>query len=106
MIHNQYYVYILTNHSNKTLYIGFTNDLKRRIIEHKNEFVEGFTKKYKMKKLIFYEEYKDKNDALGRERQLKNWPREWKINLIKEKNPDFSDLAEGWDMENNEKDRS
>lgn len=63
MIHNQYYVYILTNPTNKTLYIGFTNDLKRRVLEHKNELVEGFTKKYKVKKLIYYEEFQAREEA-------------------------------------------
>ena len=91
-----YYVYILTNHKNKTLYIGLTNDIERRIYEHKNELVEGFSKRYKLKKLLYYEEFEYIRDALNREKQLKNWHREWKINLIKDANPGFCDLAEEW----------
>ncbi|MCH7783190.1 GIY-YIG nuclease family protein [candidate division KSB1 bacterium] len=96
MNHNQYYVYILTNRSNKTLYIGFTNDLRRRVLEHKKKLVEGFTKKYYLNKLIYFEKYLEMADAQKRERQLKNWHRDWKLNLIKENNSDFQDLSEGW----------
>ena len=96
MNHSQYYVYILTNRSNKTLYIGFTNDLRRRVLEHKKKLVEGFTKKYYLNKLIYFEKYLEMADAQKRERQLKNWHRDWKLNLIKENNSDFQDLSEGW----------
>ena len=91
-----FYIYILTNLKNKTLYIGITNNLERRIYEHKNELLGGFTKKYKLKKLVYYEEFKYIKEALAREKQLKNWHREWKINLIKQINPEFNDLAEDW----------
>jgi len=78
----QYYVYVLTNRTNRVLYIGVTNNLERRIFEHKNKLVEGFTKKYNLNKLVYYEATNDIDGALERERQLKNWHRDWKINLI------------------------
>ncbi len=87
-----YFIYILTNSHNTTFYIGVTSNLERRIFEHKQELVDGFSKKYKLKKLVYYEEYPTIIDAIGREKQLKNWHREWKINLIKQLNPEFKDL--------------
>ncbi len=87
-----YYVYILTNKLNTTFYIGVTNSLERRIFEHKNELIEGFSKRYKLKKLVYFEDCSTINDALIREKQLKNWHRLWKLNLIKSMNPDFKDL--------------
>ncbi len=87
-----YYVYILTNLNNTTLYIGVTNDLIRRIWEHKNAMVDGFTKRYKLKKLVHFEEFQNPTEAISREKQLKNWHRQWKINLIKSINPGFEDL--------------
>ncbi len=89
----QYYVYILTNKNNTTLYIGITNNLERRIYEHKNELFDGFTKKYQLKKLIYYEECSIAIDAINREKQLKNWHRNWKWNLIKSFNPTLKDLS-------------
>lgn len=86
------YVYILTNKNNSTLYIGVTNDLIRRIYEHKNEFVEGFSRRYKLHKLIYYEQTDSMIQAIEREKQLKRWHRNWKINLINEKNPEWKDL--------------
>ncbi len=74
----RFYVYILTNKSNKVLYIGVTNDLERRMYEHKNKMVNGFTKKYKLNKLIYFEATTDVRSALEREKQLKNWHRDWK----------------------------
>ena len=91
---NAYYVYILTNKNNTTFYIGVTNNLGRRIYEHQNELIDGFTKKYKLKKLIYFEECNQIDDAIAREKQLKNWHREWKLNLIKSTNPTFKDLSE------------
>ncbi len=82
-----YYVYILTNKSG-TLYIGVTNDLKRRSWEHKYKTHESFTQKYNIDKLIYFEEYQNIDDAIAREKQLKNWHRQWKINLIKLVYPD------------------
>jgi len=90
----QYYTYILTNKSNNVLYIGVTNDLPRRIFEHKNKLVEGFTKKYNLGKLVYYETTIDVGSAINREKQLKNWHRDWKINLIKQFNPEWKDLSE------------
>jgi putative endonuclease len=90
----QYYVYILTNKSNKVLYIGVTNDLERRICEHRNKMVDGFTKKYNLNKLVYFETTTDVRSALEKEKQLKNWHRSWKINLINEFNSEWKDLSE------------
>ena len=87
-----YYVYILTNQSNTTLYIGVTNNLQRRIYEHKNELIDGFTKRYKLHKLVFFEETNDVNSAIAREKQLKHWTREKKNKLIENINPNWSEL--------------
>ena len=88
-----YYVYILTNRTNNVLYIGVTNNLSRRIYEHQNKLVEGFSKKYNLVKLVYFEEYPSAYEAISREKQLKNWHRQWKINLIKASNPEFNDLS-------------
>ena len=88
-----YYVYIITNHTNTTLYIGVTNDIARRMYEHKNKLMGGFSAKYNLCKLVYYEHTEDVYSAINREKQLKRWHREWKINLIKENNPDFNDLS-------------
>lgn len=90
----EYFVYILTNQYNTTFYIGVTNNLNRRMLEHKNELVEGFSKKYKLKKLVYYESCPDIKDALGREKQLKNWHRWRKMNLIRSVNPELNDLGD------------
>ena len=87
-----YYVYILTNQSNTTLYIGVTNNLQRRIYEHKNELIDGFTKRYKLHKLVFFEETNDVNSAIAREKQLKHWTREKKNKLIENINPNWLEL--------------
>ena len=87
-----YYVYIVTNITNSVLYIGVTNNLQRRIEEHKNGLVEGFSKKYKTNKLVYCETTNDINIAIKREKQLKNWHREWKMNLIRNENPGFAEL--------------
>ena len=86
-----FYVYIMGN-TRPTLYIGVTNDLKRRVYEHKKGAVEGFTKKYGLKKLLHFELHNEIKEALLREKQLKHWNREWKLKLIKEFNPNFKDL--------------
>ena len=86
-----YYVYILTNKS-KILYIGITNDLVRRIYEHKNKLLDGFTKRYSLNKLVYFEVFNNVNEAIRREKQLKNWHRQWKINLIESKNKNWKDL--------------
>ncbi len=89
---NNYYVYILTNFTDTTFYIGVTNNLARRIYKHKNKLLKGFSGDYNLKKLVYYEQTEDINSAIKREKQLKNWHRAWKINLIKSKNPGFADL--------------
>ncbi|TSC94426.1 MAG: putative endonuclease [Candidatus Berkelbacteria bacterium Athens1014_28] len=87
-----FYVYILTNKWNTTFYVGFTNNLIRRIFEHKNNLLKGFTNKYNLKKLVYFEQTEDVKSAIAREKQFKNWHRDWKTNLIRENNPDFRDL--------------
>lgn len=87
-----YFVYILTNITNKVLYIGVTNDLQRRIFEHKNKLIKGFTEKYNLTKLVYFEMFNNIEDAIAAEKKLKNWHREWKLNLIKSVNPNFKDL--------------
>ena len=82
----------MTNKS-KTLYIGVTDDLNRRLYEHKNKLLEGFTKKYNLTKLVYFETFNRVEDAIGREKQLKNWHRQWKINLIEEVNKEWKDLS-------------
>ena len=96
MIEKIYYVYILSNYNESTLYIGMTNSLDRRIFEHKNKLIDGFSKKYNLNKLVYYEETNSVEQAIYREKQLKNWHREWKLNLIRERNPEFKDLAMDW----------
>ena len=96
---NKYWVYILSNLSHKVYYTGFTNDLGRRIEEHKNKVVKGFTEKYNCDKLLYYEEFKDKDEALHREKQVKRYPRDWKNNLISVMNPDWRDLSEDFGLE-------
>ena len=91
---NQYYVYILASQKNGTLYIGVTNDLIRRVYEHRNDLFDGFTKKYKAHVLIYYEEASDIKAAISREKILKKWRRQWKIDLIETFNPDWLDLYE------------
>lgn len=89
---NRYYVYILTNTKNSVLYIGVTNNLERRILEHRQKLTDGFTKKYNVTKLVYFEECSRIDDALRREKQLKNWHREWKVNLIRTVNPNLKEL--------------
>lgn len=91
-----YYAYIITNKWNTTLYIGMTNDLVRRMYEHKQRLIEGFSKKYNLSKLLYFEETNEVNAAIEREKQLKKWRRDKKIALIKKMNPQFKDLSEGW----------
>ena len=90
-----YYVYIMTNRRG-TLYTGMTNGLLRRVYEHKKEMVEGFTKKYHIDRLIYYEETDDVTAAIEREKQIKGWTRKKKIDLIRVMNPKFEDLSEEW----------
>jgi len=83
----QYYVYILASKRNGTLYIGVTNNLLKRVYEHRNDFVDGFTKKYHVHNLVYYEVYSDIHDAINREKRMKKWKRQWKIELIEKTNP-------------------
>ena len=87
-----YYVYIMTNRAH-VLYIGITNDLARRVAEHKKSAFPGFTQKYHLTRLVFFERFEDVRDAIAREKQLKGWRREKKINLIESFNPKWSDLG-------------
>jgi putative endonuclease len=91
----EYYVYILANEG-RMLYTGVTNDLMRRIYEHKNHLVEGYTKKYKISKLIYYEQTNDIYEAITREKQIKGWLRKKKIKLIESINPEWDDLSKNW----------
>lgn len=88
----QYFLYILASKKNGTLYIGVTGDLIKRVYEHKQNAVEGFTKKYNVYTLVYYEVYKDIEEAILREKQMKKWNRKWKLNLINEKNLEWKDL--------------
>ena len=87
------YVYFMTNNSNKVLYIGVTSDLTKRVMQHKNHVYEGFTEKYNCTKLVYFEECNDINSAIRREKQLKNWHRDWKTNIVNQSNKDWNDLA-------------
>lgn len=89
-----YYVYIITN-TKKTLYIGVTNNLERRMYEHKNKLIDGFSKRYNLNKLVYFEEFNNIESAIRREKQLKNWHREWKPNLIESINPIWEDYSNG-----------
>ena len=86
-----YFVYVLTNFTNKTLYIGVTNSIERRLLEHSLKS-SSFVQRYKLRKLVHVEEYGDIREAIRREKQLKNWHRDWKIKLITDNNPDYKDL--------------
>ena len=96
MHHRRYYVYILTNVRNTVLYIGMTGNLERRLHEHRTGEVEGFSKRYRLKKLVYLEPFSNVQDALYREKQLKNWHRAWKLDLIRQENPEMEDLAANW----------
>ena len=89
-----YYVYILTNKTNTTMYIGVTDDLRRRLREHKSEQIDGFTKEYHVHKLVYYEEYSEINYAIAREKQLKHWLRSKKNLLVESKNPNWDDWGQ------------
>ena len=88
-----YYIYILTTKNNAMLYIGVTNDLQRRLYEHKNKLIDGFTKKFGISKLVYYEEYNEIEQAIAREKQLKGWKRAKKNWLIEKDNPAWEELS-------------
>jgi putative endonuclease len=89
----KYYVYILASQRNGTIYIGMTNNLRRRVDEHKQGLIPGFTQKYKIHLLVYFEEYDDPRDAIARETQLKWWRRNWKLELIESLNPTWRDIT-------------
>ena len=91
---NNYYVYILASKRNGTLYVGFTSDLPQRVYAHKNDLVGGFTKKHGVHTLVYFEVWDDRDGALQREKQIKEWKRRWKIELIEKENPEWKDLYE------------
>lgn len=90
---NRSYIYILSNKYNTTFYIGVTSNIEKRLWQHRQGQIPGFTQRYSLHKLIYYEEYYTIIDAIAREKQLKNWHRDWKLNLIRSKNPNFDDLS-------------
>ena len=92
-MNKNYYVYIMTNCKNTVLYIGVTNNLERRVYEHKNKLIEGFSKRYNLNKLVYFECSQDIVIAIAREKQLKGWLRSKKISLIESVNPNWNDLA-------------
>jgi len=87
-----FYVYLLSSRKHGTLYLGVTNDLVRRVYEHKNKVVPGFTTRYGVARLVWFECYDDPANAIAREKDIKKWKRDWKIRLIEEENPDWDDL--------------
>jgi len=87
-----YFIYIVANNKNGTIYIGVTNNLTKRVWEHKNKIFDGFTSKYDLNKLVYFEDYSEINSAIKREKRLKEWPRQWKIELIEKNNPLWIDL--------------
>jgi putative endonuclease len=91
-MHETYAVYILASKRNGTLYIGVTNELKRRVSEHKEKLIEGFTKEYDVTILVYYEVHQSREEAIKREKRLKRWQRKWKLELIESKNPQWNDL--------------
>ena len=91
---SQFYVYILASRYKGTLYIGVTGDIVKRVYEHKNDLVDGFTRKYQVHTLVYYEVIENPTAAIEREKCLKKWNREWKIELIEKNNPDWIDLYE------------
>jgi putative endonuclease len=91
-----YYVYLITNWNNKVLYIGVTNNLERRLYEHKNKLIKGFTEKYNISKLVYFEQTSDIYSAITREKEIKRWRREKKNNLIESKNKPWEDLSKQW----------
>lgn len=95
---HQYYIYIITNRKDGVLYIGVSNDLERRMFEHKNKLIKGFSSRYNLDKLIYFEVYQYINDAIKREKNMKKWKRAWKVKLIEESNPSWKDLSKDWEL--------
>jgi putative endonuclease len=93
MLNKNYYIYIITNWNNTVMYVGVTNDLMRRLYEHKNKLYDGFTKKYNLNKLVYFELYYDIKEAIKREKEIKKWRREKKNKLVESINPYWRDLS-------------
>ena len=93
-----FYIYILASKRNGTIYIGVTSNLVKRVWEHKNNLIEGFTKKYFIHNLVYYETFEDIEEAIKREKQLKKWNRKWKLDLIEKNNYDWEDLITGFPL--------
>jgi len=91
-MYKQFYVYIMASRRNGTLYIGMSSNLVQRVWQHKNNLVEGFTEKYNVKNLVYYEVHDSAESAINREKQLKKWRRKWKLRLIEEQNHQWEDL--------------
>jgi putative endonuclease len=91
---HRYFVYILASHRNGTLYVGVTSNLAGRIGEHRDHIIEGFTKKYDVHQLVWFEEFAEVHEAILREKRIKKWRRAWKLELIEKMNPDWTDLFE------------
>jgi len=98
MLNGNYYTYILTNWNNKVMYIGVTNNMQRRLFEHKNKLIDGFSKKYNLNKLVYFELFFDINQAIRREKEIKKWRREKKNNLVKLLNPEWKDLSDEFEV--------
>lgn len=92
----EFYIYILASRRNGTLYIGMTSNLKGRVWQHKNKIYEGFTKRYGVDKLVYYEVHLGPNEAIRREKNVKAWKRKWKLELIEKNNPNWIDLSKDW----------
>jgi putative endonuclease len=93
-----YYVYLLTNWNNRVIYVGVTNDLERRVYEHKNKLIQGFTAKYNVNKLVYFEETSDVESAIAREKEIKKWRREKKNLLVNRVNPEWKDLGQDFSL--------
>jgi len=91
-----YYVYLLTNWNNQVMYVGMTNDLERRLYEHKHKLFKGFAEKYNLDKLVYFEETQDVMSAISREKEIKKWRREKKNQLVNQVNPSWKDLSSSW----------
>jgi len=96
MAESLYFVYLLTNWNNSVMYIGMTNDLQRRVYEHQNKLVKGFSSKYNLNKLVYFESTRDVTVAIDREKQIKRWRRDKKNQLVDQENPDWEDLSLSW----------
>src|SRR5215211_6895478 len=93
-MHESFYVYLLATRKNGPIYVGVTNDLHRRVFEHKTHAIRGFTARYNVDRLVYFETFDNPETAIAREKQLKKWRREWKVALIERDNPEWRDLAE------------